>query len=173
MKTLLLESSDCIRVSDLFTGHAVLPIKDKVSLISFLAVEKCFKMHPRPLKAENLKGKYKKFTRLFSSVSWNSSLPPFQENLVWGIWNFKASNSSSEMSGWSQQRGRPSPQVKLSSPLITNTNQQKFREPGRNPLVYVAKCLVLSGSLGFWKWDLHTDIQSGKQNRLCHQWNSR
>lgn len=37
-----------------------------------------------------------------------------------------------------------------------STNQQHFRKPWRNPPVCVAKCLLLSGYLGFWNSDLHT-----------------
>lgn len=79
LKTLLLESRDCVRISDLFTGHAVLSIKEKVSLFSILAIEESFKTHLRPLKAENLKGKYKKFTRLpffFNLVRFKSTSFP-------------------------------------------------------------------------------------------------
>lgn len=37
-----------------------------------------------------------------------------------------------------------------------STNEPHFRKPRRNPPVCVAKCLVLSGYLGFWNSDLHT-----------------
>lgn len=161
LKTLLLESSHCIRISDLFTGHAVLPIKEKVHLLSFLAVEKFFKMHLRPMKAENLKGKYKKFPHLpfFFNLMRFQSLPPFQEDLVWGIWNLKASNSSSEMSGWSKRRGGH--QIKLSSPLIVNINQRNFREsrekstslcckvPG---VIWLLRLLEMRSSHSYPKW---------------------
>lgn len=137
------------------------PPKKKYIYFLFLAVEKCFKMHLRPMKAENLKGKYKKFPHLpfFFNLMRFQSLPPFQEDLVWGIWNFKASNSGSEMSGSSKRRAGH--QIKFSSPLIVNINQRNFREsrekstslcckmPG---VIWLLRLLETRSSHGYPKW---------------------
>lgn len=83
----------------------------------------------------SLKGKCKNSpTFLFSSVSWDFNLLPLQEDQVWdGV------------------------EVQCKRRMFTfspnSTNQQHFGKPWRNSLVCVAKCLLLSGCLGFWNSD--------------------